>query len=87
MEGILSMQASMNSSESTVMPPDLLMQQCLSGELRLCPDDGYVISSRMVMGHRGGRISTGDRSYEEGKWECGWRHPHHGSKGADVVVV
>lgn len=87
MESVLSMQASMNSSESTVIPPDVLMQQCLTGELQFCPEDGYVISSRMLMGHRGGHISTGDRSYEEGKWECGWRHPHHGRKGADVIVV
>jgi hypothetical protein len=69
------------------MPADVLLQQCLSGEIHFCPADGYVISSRMLMGHRGGQISTGNRIYEDGKWECGWRHPQHGNKGAEVVVV
>lgn len=83
------MVASMDTpeTESSVMPADVLMQQCLSGELYFCPKDGYVISSRMLMGHRGGQISTGNRLYEDGKWACGWRHPQHGNRGAEVVVV
>ncbi|PSR83463.1 hypothetical protein PHLCEN_2v5735 [Hermanssonia centrifuga] len=50
-------------------------------------ESGWVISSRLLMGHRGGAVSTGNRIYESGKWECGWRHPMHGWRGADVVVV
>lgn len=69
------------------IPPDVLMQQCLSGEILLCPNSGWVISSRMLMGHKGGVISTGNRVYEDGKWACGWRHPQHGKKGAEVVPV
>lgn len=69
------------------MPPDVLLQRCLSGEIPFCLNNGWVISSRMLMGHRGGALSTGNRTYEDGKWACGWRHPQHGQKGADVVVV
>lgn len=113
-------------------PPDVLIQQCLSGENALCntivnprpldkpvppPTDGgfypstypalpkilpvpdlppllypaapslLLASSRLLMGHTGNALSTGDRRYEEGKWACGWRQPMVGNRGVAVVVV
>ncbi|KAI0337967.1 hypothetical protein BDW22DRAFT_1338850 [Trametopsis cervina] len=88
LEHMLSVITALDSEHAThsPMPADVLLQQCLSGELLFCPNDGYVISSRMLMGHRGGKLSTGNRIYDDGKWACGWRHPQHGNKGAEVVV-
>ncbi|KAF7796090.1 hypothetical protein EIP86_007261 [Pleurotus ostreatoroseus] len=47
----------------------------------------WVISSRLLMGHRGWDLSTGGRTYERGKWACGWRQPMHGVRGVEVVEV
>lgn len=47
-----------------------------------------VITSKLMMDHIGSADSTvPGRSYEEGKWRCGWRHPFHGRAEVDVVVV
>ena len=113
-------------------PPDVLVQQCLSGDIALCntivnaqdnstsPSDSlndefppspypslpkvvpipdlppllspsspptFVVSSRMLMAHTGYALSTGNRSYREGQWGCGWRQPMLGARGASVVPV
>ncbi|KZP04625.1 hypothetical protein FIBSPDRAFT_767073, partial [Athelia psychrophila] len=47
-----------------------------------------VITSKLIMDHIGSSDSTmPGRSYEEGKWRCGWRHPFHGREEVDVIVV
>lgn len=83
----LELDASLADAAHNTMPPDVLLQACLSGALPFCPDAGWAISSRMLMGHRGWDLSTGGRVYEQGKWACGWRHPQHGMKGVEVVAV
>lgn len=48
----------------------------------------HLITSRLLMGHIGGALSTGGRKYSEGKWACGWRHPDHGQGASgDVGVI
>ena len=112
-------------------PPDMLVQQCLSGEIALCntitnpaPSSSdplspaeeferspypalpptvpisdlpplltpsapatFLMSSRLLMAHTGHALSTGNRSYHEGKWGCGCRQPMLGNRGVGVVVV
>lgn len=47
----------------------------------------YLVSARMLMEHRGHALSTGDRTYHEGQWACGWRQPMLGNRGVSVLVV
>ncbi|TFK39997.1 hypothetical protein BDQ12DRAFT_649688 [Crucibulum laeve] len=74
-----------------IRPADLVIQDCLLGSDPLCPakqEGGLVITSRLVMDHIGGMISTNTHKPQNNdKWRCGWRHPFHGRKEVDVVVV
>lgn len=83
--------------------PDLIVQDCILGKDPLCLQPvgnvcqnqggnpapcGLVITSRMVMDHIGGMLSTNTiKAKNSDKWRCGWRHPFHGTAGVEVVVV
>ncbi|KAF8074998.1 hypothetical protein FPV67DRAFT_1407821 [Lyophyllum atratum] len=61
-------------------PADLIMQDCLLGADPLCPQrpegGGLVITSRMVMDHIGGMVTTNaNKALNDDKWRCGWRTP------------
>lgn len=73
-------------------PADVVMQDCLLGADPLCPQrpegGGLVITSRMVMDHIGGMVTTNPtKALNDDKWRCGWRHPFHGRHQVEVVVV
>lgn len=83
--------------------PDQVIQDCILGKDPMCPlakgdvcvdqegkpsSCGLVITSRLVMDHIGGMYSTTwGKARNSDKWRCGWRHPFHGTKGMEVVVV
>lgn len=70
-------------------PADLIMQDCLLGTDPLCAGrGGLVITSRLVMDHIGGMLTTNpNKALNSDKWRCGWRHPFHGRPQVEVVVV
>ncbi|KAF9005944.1 hypothetical protein BDQ17DRAFT_1389556 [Cyathus striatus] len=72
-------------------PPDVVMQDCLLGNDPICPpkrDGMLVITSRLVMDHIGGMMSTNPlKAKNRDKWRCGWRHPFHGRREVEVVAV
>jgi hypothetical protein len=60
------------------MPPDIILQKCLLGELEECQEcsNNLVSSKRLLMHHIGYNASTSDeRSYKKNEFQCGWRHP------------
>lgn len=60
------------------MPPDIVIQKCLMGELPECAvcKDTLVTSKTLFMYHIGYNISTSDdRVYRKDEFQCGWRHP------------
>ncbi|KAF5383759.1 hypothetical protein D9615_003508 [Tricholomella constricta] len=84
--------ASRLSPTTVRRPADLVMQDCLLGADPLCPQKpeggGLVITSRMVMDHIGGMATTNqNKAFNDDKWRCGWRHPFHGRRQVEVVVV
>ncbi|KAH7882678.1 hypothetical protein F5I97DRAFT_1939275 [Phlebopus sp. FC_14] len=73
-------------------PADIIIQDCLVGKDLLCPSAAdrasLVITSRLVMDHVGGNVSTAKgRVYALDKWRCGWRHPFHGRPEVQVIPV
>jgi hypothetical protein len=59
-------------------PPDVLLQDCLKGDIPLCSycKKTMIISRVLLMRHIGFNTSTSDyRSYTEEMYQCGWRHP------------
>lgn len=62
-------------------PPDLIIQNCLMGQLPECAmcADSLVTSKTLLMYHIGFNTSTSeDRSYKKDEFQCGWRHPFNG---------
>ncbi|KAG1048790.1 hypothetical protein G6F43_008844 [Rhizopus delemar] len=62
-------------------PPDIIIQQCLLGELPECStcSDSLVTSKTLLMYHIGYNTSTSeDRTYKKNEFQCGWRHPFNG---------
>lgn len=60
------------------MPPDIIIQKCLMGELPECASctDSLVTSKTLLMYHIGYNTSTSqDRVYKKDEFQCGWRHP------------
>ncbi|KAG6837344.1 hypothetical protein H0H93_010946 [Arthromyces matolae] len=71
-------------------PADLVMQDCLLGADPLCArgDGKLVITSRLIMDHIGGMVTTNAyKALNDDKWRCGWRHAFHGYPNVEVVVV
>ncbi|KAI7868312.1 hypothetical protein BDF14DRAFT_1795241 [Spinellus fusiger] len=63
------------------MPPDIIIQKCLLGELLECYEcqQSLVTSKALLMYHIGYNTSTSDdRSYKKSEFQCGWRHPFNG---------
>ncbi|KAI8989249.1 hypothetical protein BDB01DRAFT_781105 [Pilobolus umbonatus] len=66
----------------TEMPPDIIIQNCLLGELPECSScmNSLVISKTLLMYHIGFNTSTSeDRLYKKDEFQCGWRHPFNGN--------
>lgn len=66
------------------MPPDIIIQKCLMGELPECSScsDSLVTSKTLLMYHIGYNTSTSaDRVYRKDEFQCGWRHPFNGNPG------
>lgn len=60
------------------LPPDIIIQQCLLGNLYECREctQTLVTSKTLLMYHIGHNTSTSvDRSYKKNDFQCGWRHP------------
>jgi hypothetical protein len=60
------------------MPPDIIIQKCLMGQLPECAAcaDSLVTSKTLLMYHIGYNTSTSqDRIYNKDEFQCGWRHP------------
>lgn len=60
------------------LPPDIIIQQCLLGNLYECREctQTLVTSKTLLMYHIGYNTSTSvDRSYKKNDFQCGWRHP------------
>lgn len=60
------------------LPPDIIIQQCLLGNLQECREcsQTLVTSKTLLMYHIGYNTSTSlDRSYKKNEFQCGWRHP------------
>ncbi|CEH15427.1 hypothetical protein CBOM_03740 [Ceraceosorus bombacis] len=69
------------------LPADLVVQQCMSGEISLCGKDrGMIISSRMLMGHVGSGNSALGHNTPGSRWRCRWRHPSHGLPYVKMVL-
>ncbi|KAL0084838.1 hypothetical protein F4703DRAFT_1916821 [Phycomyces blakesleeanus] len=63
------------------MPPDIIIQKCLLGELPECQEcsQSLVTSKTLLMYHIGYNTSTShDRTYKKNDFQCGWRHPFNG---------
>ncbi|KAK4510805.1 uncharacterized protein ATC70_005239 [Mucor velutinosus] len=63
------------------LPPDIIIQQCLLGNLKECREcsQTLVTSKTLLMYHIGYNTSTSaDRSYKKNEFQCGWRHPFNG---------
>ncbi|KAG2209729.1 hypothetical protein INT47_001877 [Mucor saturninus] len=63
------------------MPPDIIIQKCLMGQLPQCAacKDSLVTSKTLLMYHIGYNTSTSDdRTYKKDEFQCGWRHPFNG---------
>ncbi|KAI7867074.1 uncharacterized protein EV154DRAFT_571778 [Mucor mucedo] len=63
------------------LPPDIIIQQCLLGNLYECREctQTLVTSKTLLMYHIGYNTSTSvDRSYKKNDFQCGWRHPFNG---------
>lgn len=56
-----------------IVPADLVLQQCMSGEISLCGKEGIAISSRMLMGHTGAGNSAMGHDTPADRWLCRWR--------------
>ncbi|RKP27373.1 hypothetical protein SYNPS1DRAFT_12769 [Syncephalis pseudoplumigaleata] len=72
----------------TVVPPDVLLQDCLLGKIPACQhcQRSLVISRTLLMRHLGFNTSTSDdRHYDKDKYQCGWRHPFNGDP--DLLTV
>ncbi|KIJ35281.1 hypothetical protein M422DRAFT_51551 [Sphaerobolus stellatus SS14] len=66
----------------TKMKPDVLIQDCLAGDLELCSSCKLAASRRMILRHTGATESTYEnRTYPEDRWQCGWRQPFNGRLG------
>lgn len=62
----------------TETPPDIVMQECLAGNLPECNEcsNTLVTSKTLLMYHIGFNTSTSeDRAYKKHDFQCGWRHP------------
>lgn len=70
-------------------PADVVLQDCLLGVDPLCAQGKkLVITSRLVMDHIGGMVTTNPyKALNSDKWRCGWRHPFHGRPQVEVVIV
>ncbi|KAI7881745.1 hypothetical protein K492DRAFT_161178 [Lichtheimia hyalospora FSU 10163] len=65
----------------TETPPDIVMQECLAGNLPECNEcsNTLVTSKTLLMYHIGFNTSTSeDRAYKKHDFQCGWRHPFNG---------
>ncbi|KAI8072176.1 uncharacterized protein B0P05DRAFT_549193 [Gilbertella persicaria] len=63
------------------IPPDIIIQKCLMGQLPECTrcTDSLVTSKTLLMYHIGYNTSTSqDRVYKKNEFQCGWRHPFNG---------
>ncbi|KAG0181468.1 hypothetical protein DFQ29_008250 [Apophysomyces sp. BC1021] len=70
------------------MPPDIIIQKCLLGELKECSQcsQTLVASKTLLMYHIGYNTSTSqDRVYKKNEFQCGWRHPFNGDPS--VVIL
>ncbi|KAG2216877.1 hypothetical protein INT45_009408 [Circinella minor] len=68
----------------TDTPPDIVVQQCLAGDLPECNEcsQTLVTSKKLLMYHIGFNTSTShDRTYKKHDFQCGWRHPFNGDPG------
>ncbi|KAL9550798.1 hypothetical protein PS6_005353 [Mucor atramentarius] len=64
------------------MPPDIIIQKCLIGDLPECSScsNSLVTSKTLLMYHIGYNTSTSaDRVYRKDEFQCGWRHPFNGN--------
>lgn len=64
------------------MPPDIIIQKCLMGDLPECSScsNSLVTSKTLLMYHIGYNTSTSaDRVYRKDEFQCGWRHPFNGN--------
>ncbi|CAJ0906767.1 1836_t:CDS:2, partial [Entrophospora sp. SA101] len=60
------------------LAPDVLIQNCLLGEIKKCDECSktLVISKTLLMYHLGYNTSTSsNRVYHKYQYQCGWRHP------------
>ncbi|KAI8338920.1 hypothetical protein BC941DRAFT_262705 [Chlamydoabsidia padenii] len=72
----------------TDIPPDIVIQKCLLGELDECRacSQTLVASKTLLMHHIGFNASTSeDRKYKKNEFQCGWRHPFNGDP--DVITL
>ncbi|KAI8583604.1 hypothetical protein K450DRAFT_221955 [Umbelopsis ramanniana AG] len=72
----------------TDVPPDIILQKCLLGELPECQEctNTLISSKRLLMHHIGYNTSTSDeRSYNKNEFQCGWRHPFNGNPSVTVL--
>jgi hypothetical protein len=71
------------------IPPDIILQKCLLGELAECQEctNTLISSKRLLMHHIGYNASTSDeRSYNKNEFQCGWRHPFVSSvRGLELI--
>lgn len=72
----------------TDLPPDIIIQQCLLGNLDECQECAHtlVTSKTLLMYHIGYNTSTSiDRSYKKNEFQCGWRHPFNGDPNVKTL--
>ncbi|TFK23373.1 hypothetical protein FA15DRAFT_642618 [Coprinopsis marcescibilis] len=89
--------------EGYARAPDVIIQDCVVGDDPFCAtrEDwvcpgwnggisgcGAVITSRQIMDHIGGALSTRPgMAVNTWDWRCGWRNVKHGQSGLEVVPV
>ncbi|KAI7907067.1 uncharacterized protein BX663DRAFT_548153 [Cokeromyces recurvatus] len=70
------------------MPPDIIIQKCLRGQLPECSfcTDSLITSKTLLMYHIGYNTSTSaDRVYKKDEFQCGWRHPFNGDPSVITI--
>lgn len=65
--------------------PDVIIQDCLVGDLPVCSSCKLAASRRLLFRHTGAAESTyKNRTYPADRWQCGWRQPFNGRLGVWV---
>ncbi|KAI9595834.1 hypothetical protein BDF19DRAFT_440204 [Syncephalis fuscata] len=78
----------LQNPDFAVIPPDVLLQDCLLGRNPLCSfcNRTLTISRTILMQHLGYNTSTSNvRSYGKEMYQCGWRHPFNGDP--DILTI